>query len=356
MLIIGTIVISKQVNFIQSRNLGYDRDNLIYVPIEGELIKKYATWKNETLKMPGIQSISWMSDNPTFLDQWTNNVDWEGRDARTLISFEQPATGYDFVKTMKLTMMEGRYFSKDFATDSDAYVINQTAAKKMGYINPVGRMVTMNGHKANIIGVLKDFHYRSMHDQIQPMIMRFSRDAYYGNILIRTQAGKTKEALVSLERICKQINPQFPFTYSFSDDEYKKLYRSEQVVGKLSNAFSFLAIFISCLGLLGLMIFTAEQRTKEIGIRKVLGASVIGIVRLMSTDILKLVVTAVFIACPIGWWAMNNWLKNYAYKINVNWWIFLLAGGLAIVIAIITVSYQAIKAAMANPVKSLRTE
>ncbi|MEP7231215.1 MAG: ABC transporter permease [Ginsengibacter sp.] len=355
-LIIGTIVISKQVNFIQSRNLGYDRDNLIYVPIEGELIKKYATWKNETLKMPGIQSISWMSDNPTFLDQWTNNVDWEGRDARTLISFEQPATGYDFVKTMKLTMMEGRYFSKDFATDSDAYVINETAAKKMGYVNPVGRMVTMNGHKANIIGVLKDFHYRSMHDEIQPMIIRFSKDAYYGNILIRTQAGKTKEALVSLERICKQINPQFPFTYSFSDEEYKKLYKSEQVVSKLSNAFSFLAIFISCLGLLGLMIFTAEQRTKEIGIRKVLGASVMGIVRLMSTDILKLVVTAVFIACPIGWWAMNNWLKNYAYKINVNWWIFLLAGGLAIVIAIITVSYQAIKAAIANPVKSLRTE
>ena len=220
----------------------------------------------------------------------------------------------------------------------------------------MGRFVTMNGRKATIIGVLKDFHFRSMHDQIQPMIMRFSKDAYYGNILIRTQAGKTKQALSSLEKICKQINPQFPFTYSFSDEEYKKLYRSEQVVSKLSNAFSFLAIFISCLGLLGLMIFTAEQRTKEIGIRKVLGASVAGIVRLMSTDILKLVVVAVLIACPVGWWAMNGWLNNYAYKIDMSWWMFILAGGLAVLIAILTISFQAIKAAMANPVKSLRTE
>ncbi|MEO8416297.1 MAG: ABC transporter permease [Ginsengibacter sp.] len=355
-LIIGTIVISEQVNFIQAKNLGYDRENLIYVPIEGELINKYATWKNEALKMPGIQNVSWISDNPTRLDQWTNNVDWEGRDARTLISFEQPATGYDFVKTMKLTMKEGRYFSKDFATDSDAYVINETAAKRIGYANPIGRFVTMNGHKATIIGVLKDFHYRSLHDQIQPMIIRFSKDAFYGNILVRTQAGKTKQALASLEKICKQVNPQFPFTYSFSNDEYKKLYNNEQVVSKLSNAFAFLAIFISCLGLLGLMIFTAEQRTKEIGIRKVLGASVAGIVRLMSTDILKLVVVAVLIACPVGWWTMNSWLNNYAYKIDMSWWVFLLAGGLAVLIAILTISFQAIKAAITNPVNSLRSE
>ncbi len=355
-LIIGTIVVSKQVNFIQSRNLGYDRENLIYVPLEGELINKYATWKNEALKMPGIQNISWVSDNPTFLDQWTNNVDWEGRDARTLISFEQPAAGYDFVKTMKLTMKEGRYFSREFASDTDAYVINETTAKKIGYANPVGRSVTMNGHKATIIGVLKDFHYRSMHDQIQPMIMRFSQKAYYGNILVRTQPGKTTQALASLQTICKQMNPRFPFTYSFSDEEYTKLYTSEQVVSKLSNAFSFLAIFISCLGLLGLMIFTAEQRTKEIGIRKVLGASVMGIVKLMSTDILKLVVIAVIIAAPAGWWAMNSWLNNYAYKIDISWWMFFLAGGVAVFIALLTISFQAIKSAIANPVECLRTE
>ncbi len=354
-LILGTIVISRQINFIQSKNLGYDRENLIYIPIEGELSDKYEMWKQETLQMPGIENISFISDNPINLDQWTNGVDWEGRDAGTLISFEQPATGYDFVKTMKLEMKEGRYFSRDFPSDTNSYVINETAAKRIGYANPVGRMITKNGRKCLIIGVLKDFHFRSLHDEIKPMVIEFGKGRD-GNILVRTRPGKTKEALASLEKICKQVNPRFPFTYSFLDEEYKKLYDNEQVVRKLSDAFSFLAIFISCLGLLGLMIFTAEQRTKEIGIRKVLGASVISIVRLISSDILVLVVIAIVIACPAGWWAMSGWLNNYAYKIDIGWWMFPLTGGLALFIALFTISFQAIKAALANPVTSLRSE
>jgi len=355
-LIIGTIVVSKQVNFIQTRNLGYDRENLIYIPIEGELVNKYTTWKEEALKMLAIQSISRISDNPANLDQQTNNVDWEGRDANTMVSFEHPIVGYDFIQTMKLKMMNGRDFSKNFPTDSNAYIINETAAQKMGYAHPVGRTLTLNGRKDMIIGVLKDFHFRSLHEQIQPLIMQIGEKGDYGNILIRTQPGKTKQALANLETLCKKLNPQFPFSYSFSNEEYQKLYRNEQIVGKLSNAFAFLAIFISCLGLLGLVMFTAEQRTKEIGIRKVLGATVSSIVQLMSADFIKLVFIAILIAAPIAWWAMTKWLNDFVYKITISWWMFALAGALTIVIALITISFQAIKAALANPVKSLKAE
>lgn len=355
-LIIGTIVVSKQVNFIQTRNLGYDRENLIYVPVEGELVNKYTTWKEEALKMPGIQSISRISDNPSNLDQQTNNADWDGRDANTMISFEHPEVGYDFVQTMKLKIAEGRDFSKEFTTDADAFMINETAAKKMGYAHAAQRTLTINSRKGMIIGVLKDFHFRSLHEQIQPMIIQVSEEGNYGNILIRTQPGKTKVALASLERLCKELNPKFPFSYSFSDEEYQKLYKNEQVVSKLSNAFAFLAIFISCLGLLGLVMFTAEQRTKEIGIRKVLGASVTSIVQLMSVDFIKLVFIAIIIASPVAWWAMTMWLSDYAYKIRISWWMLALASGLAVFIAVLTISFQAIKAAVANPVKSLRTE
>jgi ABC-type antimicrobial peptide transport system permease subunit len=355
-LIIGTIVVSEQVNFIQKKNLGYDRENLIYIPVEGELINKYTAFKNEALQKPGIQNISFISDNPVYLDQWTNGVDWEGRSPNTLISFEHPDAGYDFAKTMKLEVANGHYFSKDFPTDKDGYVLNETAAKDMGYANAVGKFITVNGRRGKIIGVLKDFNFRSLHETIKPMIIRFGENEDHGSILLRTQPGKTREALVNLEALCKKFNPAFPFTYSFTDEEYQKLYNNEQVIGKLSNTFAFLAIFISCLGLLGLVIFTAEQRTKEVGIRKVLGASVTSIIQLLSSDFLKLVFIAILIASPIAWWAMKSWLNNYAYKITISWWMFAAAGGLVILIATVTISFQAIKAAIANPVKSLRTE
>jgi len=355
-LITGTIVVSKQVDFIQNRNLGYDRENVIRMRVEGAFVSKYATLKDEMLKMPGVESISRISDNPTYLDQQTNSVDWEGRAPDTKISFERPDVGYDLVQTMKLELKEGRYFSKDFPTDKNACVLNETAAKKIGYTHAVGRIVTLEDQKMTVIGVLKDFHYRSLHEQIEPLIMRLNDGDSYGNILIRTKPGQTKQALAGIETLCKQVNPQYPFAYTFLDEEYQQLYKSEEVVGKLSNAFAFLAIFICCLGLLGLVMFTNAQRTKEIGIRKVLGASVTGIVQLISVDFLKLVVLAIVIACPIAWWAMSAWLNGYAYKIDIGWAMFAQAGGLAIAIAIFTISFQAIKAGLANPVGALRSE
>jgi ABC-type antimicrobial peptide transport system permease subunit len=355
-LIIGTIVVSKQVNYIQTANLGYDRENLLYIPLEGDLTPKYQLFKNQALQMPGIKNISRITDNPTQIENGTGGVDWIGKDPTSDIEFAQSAVGYDFTKTMHLQLREGRDFSKDFATDSVGYIINESALKRIGYKNPVGKPLTFWRKKGTIIGVLKDFHFNSLHVPINPMVLRLGENIEWGNALVRTEPGKTKEALTSLEKVCKNLNPKFPFTYKFSDEEYQKLYVSEQVVSQLAKYFAFLAIFISCLGLLGLAIFTAEQRTKEIGIRKVLGATVPNVVGLLSKDFLKLVLIANLISWPLGWWAMHKWLQNFEYRITINWWVFLLAGLAAIVIALLTVSYQAIKAAIANPVKSLRTE
>lgn len=195
-----------------------------------------------------------------------------------------------------------------------------------------------------------------MHEEINPLVLRFGEDVGWGAALVRTEPGKTKEALASLANVCKTINPKFPFTYKFSDDEYEKLYKSEEVVSKLASYFAFLAIFISCMGLLGLVMFTAEQRTKEFGIRKVLGASPGTLFNLLSKEFLLLVFIAMIIASPIAWFAMNSWLQDYVYRIQISWWMFLIAGIVALFIALITVSFQAIKVAVANPVTSLRTE
>jgi ABC-type antimicrobial peptide transport system permease subunit len=257
---------------------------------------------------------------------------------------------------MKLQMASGRDFSRDFPTDSVGYIINETALNKIGYSDPIGKPFTLWGKKGRIIGVVKDFHFNSLHDPINPLVLHFGEIGGYGSALIRTQPGKTKEALATLQTLCRELNPEFQFTYSFADEEYKKLYDNEQLVSKLSGGFAFLAIFICCLGLLGLAIFTAEQRTKEIGIRKVMGASVRSLFTLLSSEFITLVFISLVIASPISWYAMNKWLQNYAYHTKIEWWVFLFAGLIAILITLLTISYQAVKAAVVNPVKSLRSE
>ncbi|MEN0055449.1 MAG: ABC transporter permease [Mucilaginibacter sp.] len=355
-LITATIVISKQMTYVQSKNLGYDRENLIYIPMNGALLPKYGTFKEQALQMPGIQSVSRITLTPTSIENGTADVQWEGKDPNVSIQFTQVSVGYDFVKTMKLKMLSGRDFSKDFPTDSAGYIINEAALKRLGYANPIGKPLSFWKRKGQIIGVLKDFHFDSMHEQIKPLIIRFGEQEYYGNILVKTQPGKTKQALASLENLSKEINPAFPFSYTFSDEEYQKLYQNEQVVTKLSDAFAFLAIFISCLGLLGLAMFTAEQRIKEIGIRKVLGASVQSLFALLSSEFLLLVVIALLIALPVSWYTMSYWLRGFAYSTPMQWWMFALSGGLIILIAMATISFQALKAALINPIKSLRSE
>jgi predicted permease len=356
LLIIGTIVINKQVNYIQTVNLGYDRENLLYIPLEGDLLTHYSLFKEQVLPMPGIKTVSRITDMPTDLDNSSGGIEWEGKDPHAPYEFNYTAVGYDFSKTMHLQFVQGRDYSKDFATDSTGYLINESALKIIGYKDPIGKPLTFWGKKGTIIGVMKDFHFKSLHSPILPLVIRQGEQLEWGMALVRTEAGKTKQALASLEKICKNLNPKFPFSYKFADDEYQDLYKSEQVVSRLSGYFAFLGIFISCMGLLGLVIFTAEQRTKEIGVRKVLGASVSGIVHLLSIDFLKLVALAFVIAGPLAWFSMHQWLQNFAYRTNMSWWVFAAAGMATVVIAFAAISFQAIKAAMTNPVKALRSE
>jgi hypothetical protein len=356
-LIIGTIGVSKQVNFLQKRNLGYDRENLLYIPREGELLKKYELFKTTALQMPGVQMVSFVTNNPINLDQSTVTVDWPGKPAGVVIPFTTPGVDVDFIKTMKLQMAEGRDFSREFATDSSAYIINETAAQKMGYAgHAAGQSITLWGMKGTIIGVVKDFHFRSLHQQIQPLVMRIERHPGYGYLLVRTQPGKTQQALQNLARLCKQLNPAFPFSYRFSDAEYQQLYRSEQIVGRLCMVFTALAVLIACLGLLGLSLFSTEQKAKEISIRKVLGASVASLFALLSAEFLALVVLALLVACPIAWYGMNKWLQGFAYRTTLGWGIFAAAGIFSLLIALLMISFHTLRAALANPVKRLRNE
>ncbi|MBS1503500.1 MAG: ABC transporter permease, partial [Bacteroidetes bacterium] len=355
-LIIGTIVISRQVNYIQSKNLGFDRENLLYVPIEGDLPARYETFKNEALNMPGIKDVSRMTSTPINIGSSTIGVNWDTKDPNLNIMFSQTAVGYDFVKTMDLKLVQGRDFSPAYGTDTTNYLINETALARLPYKDPIGRNFTMWGKKGKIVGIIKDFHFNSLHNPIYPLVVHLDPKASFGNIIIRTKPGQTREAIASIEKLCKELNPKFTVSYQFADLEYKKMYDNEQVVSKLSDAFAALGIFISCLGLLGLAMFTAEQRTKEIGIRKVLGASVGSLFTLLSKEFVILVVISLVLATPFAWWAMGKWLLNYQYHIDIAWWIFLLAGFIAVLITLVTVSFQATKAALMNPIKSLRSE
>ncbi len=355
-LIVGMIVIYRQMDYVQTANPGFDRENLIYIPIEGELIVKHELFKKEAGALPGILAVSRMKQSPTAHDHYSSDIGWPGKDPNQQLLLADASVGYDFVKTMNLTLLEGRDFSKDFGNEENSYLLNEAAVKKMGYKDAVGQPLFWGPRQGTVIGVLKDFHINSLHQTIEPLVIRLQANASWGNLLVRTRAGKTKEALAGLEKICKTLNPEFPFTWQFADEQYTRLYKSEQVVNKLTNFFAFLAIFISCLGLFGLAAFTAEQRTKEIGVRKVLGASVPGIVKMLSANFLKPVGVAMLIAFPLAWYAMHQWLQNFAYKIELEWWIFLLAGAITVCIALLTVSFQSIKAALMNPVKSLRTE
>jgi putative ABC transport system permease protein len=356
LLISGTIIVSRQINFIQQMNLGYDRENLIYIPVEGTLAKTYNIFKIDALKEQSVKSVTRIGETPTGIGSATGGVSWDGKDPNSSVNFVNSFVGYDFIKTMNLKLLAGRDISKEFAGDTVGYLINESALKVIGYKDPIGKPLTFWEQKGTIVGVLKDFHFASLHNTIEPLILRNGENASWGSILVRVEAGKTKEAVEGLEKIVKNLNPDFPFTYYFADEEYQKLYLNEQVVSKLSVCFAFLAIFISCLGLLGLAMFTAEQRVKEIGIRKVLGANIASLFTLLSKDFIALVFIAMLIAMPIAWLLIQNWLNDFAYRAPVGIWIFGIAGLLTVMIALITISFQSLKAALANPVKSLRTE
>ncbi|MBD2755207.1 ABC transporter permease [Spirosoma sp. BT704] len=366
-LLVATLVISRQTSYVRNAHLGYDRENLLYIRIEGALMSKnnYLFFKDQLSKMPGIAMVDRSSEAPHSMGfvidgeegRKEDAISWEGKEKGQSVAFHPTSVGLDFVKLMNLKLAEGRDFSRANATDStDAFLVNEEAVKQMGLKNPIGKWVSAWQKKGHIIGILKDYHTNSFHEPIKPLIVDVKEYEYFGVILVRTVAGQTREALASLESVYKELNPNYPFSYQFLDQEYEQLYRSEQVLAKLSNVFAALAIVISCLGLLGLIMFSIEQRTKEIGIRKVLGSSERQIVTLLSGNFFRLILIAFFIASPLAWFAMNRWLQGFAYRITVSWWIFALAGVSVVAITLLTISYQAIRAALMNPVTSLRSE
>ena len=358
MLLIATIVVSLQTDFVQHFNLGYDRENLIYIRIEGNLNPKYAVFKEQAEKMPGIALVDRSTETPHAMGFVTDDpIHWEGQEEGQVIEFKPASVGFDFLKIMNLKLAEGRGFSRDFATDSaDAFLVNEEAVRQMSMKDPIGKWVSAWKKSGHIVGILKDYNTHSMHEKIMPVMLDVKEYEEFGVILVRTEPGKTEEALASLKKVCKDINPNYPFVYQFVDQEYEKLYQNEKLVTKLSNISAALAIIISCLGLLGLVMFSAEQRTKEFGIRKVLGASVSQIVALLSQDFIKLMAISFCIATPVAAYLMYQWLQDFAFRIDLSWWIFILAGGAAMLLAMLTISYQAIHTGRMNPVDNLKVE
>lgn len=355
-LIISTLIIGLQMKYVRQKSLGYNKSYVFTVQLPGEVVSHIDAIKNDLNAQSGILNVA-TSDiyDITNIGHSTGDLGWQGKPANSSLIITQACVGKNFIPTMKMQFVEGGNFSGTPA-DSFHYILNETAVKKMGLMPPyIGQPISFHNQKGTIIGVVKDFNFQSLKDPITPFI--FFTDWYQGNILyVRTNAADAQQAIASVRNEYKKYAGDIPFSYNFIDKQFAANYKSDQQAGVLFNLFAAIAIFISCLGLFGLATFTAQRRTKEIGIRKVLGASVINIIRMISVDFLKLVIIAIIIAVPVGWFFMSKWLQNFAYKTNIGWWIFALAGIIAVLIAIGTVSSQAIRAARANPVKSLRIE
>ncbi len=352
----GTIIISRQVSFVQSQNLGFDRDNLIYVPMQAGLLSKYETFRQMLLNKPGVESVTRSTNAPSAINTHEYDLSWEGKPDDQQVVAIHNGVGYDFLEMLDIQLIQGRGFSREFASDSNAFIINETALKLIGYDDPLGKPLHFFHRDGKIIGVVKDFHLRSLREPIKPLALYLGENATWGYTLIKVQPGETQKAVASLKDVYSEIEPEFPLRYFFADEEYQKLYASEQTVSKLSDVFSLFAIFISCLGLLGLTLFTVEQRRKEISVRKVIGASVFDIISMLSGSILRLVLIAAIIATPIAWYAMDGWLSNFAYRIPLSWWLFPAAAGATLLVALLIVGYEALGAARANPVKNLKVE
>lgn len=356
--IFSTIIITRQIRYMQNARLGYQKENLLYVPLEGDLSKNLDVFRNRVINMRGVQNLSMLSENnPSSMSNGTLSIGWIGKDPNMHERFIQENIGPDFLKTMKIDLVEGRDFAPEkYPTDSTGVILNQTAITLMEYKDPIGKMIFNGDRKFHIVGVVKDFHFQSLHDKILPLILTVGDNQSYSSLLVRAEPGKTHIVLLGLEKICKEMNPAFPFEYEFFDAEYGKLYNSEEITKRLSMIFATLAIFISCLGLLGLSLFTTQQRTREITIRKVLGASIASLFWLLSNNFLKLIILAFAIAAPVGGWVIHQWLSNYAYRIDIPFWPFVVTGVFALLLAMLTVCWQAIYATTINPAKTLRTE
>jgi len=354
MLIVGTIVITSQLNYIRSRQLGYDKSHTFSFPIHGDMNDHYDAIRAELLKQPGILDITRSNQNIVEMRGMSGQTDWDGKAPGQTFIVHLMTIDKDFMSFFKMKMALGKSFT-GAVNDTSHLILNEAAVNQIGLKDPIGKRFQAWHIKGTIIGVVKDFHFASMKEKISPAVFYYY-PSYLGNIYIRTTGNDAPKAIVAAQKLFKQYNGQYPFSYTFLDEKFNDLYKGEQQEGILFDYFAAIAIGISCLGLLGLAAYTAQVRTREIGIRKVLGAGVSNVTFMLSFDFVKLVLIAIVIATPIAWYAMSKWLQDFAYRINVEWWMFLIAGLMAIVIEFITISFQAIKAAVANPIKSLRSE
>ncbi|GAB4021884.1 ABC transporter permease [Spirosoma koreense] len=361
-LIVGTIIVYRQITYIQTKNVGFNRNQLLTINDVYAIGKQAETFRQEVLRLPGIQSGSISGYLPTPSNRNDNAFYAEGQSNLSKgVNMQTWSVDHDYVKTMGMQIVQGRDFSQAFGSDSSGILINEAAARILGFKDPVGKHIWgfddalgKTRKTYTILGVLKNFHFESLRRNIGALALTLSNNP--GAATFRLSGTDVPSLVKQIETKWKQLAPGQPFTYQFMDDSFDEMYRTEQRVGTIALTFAALAILIACLGLFGLAAFMAEQRTKEIGVRKVLGASVTSIVGLLSKDFLKLVLIAIVIASPLAWYAMNQWLQDFAYKIDIEWWMFALAGLLAVGIALLTVSFQSIKAALTNPVKSLRSE
>ncbi|WP_077923205.1 ABC transporter permease [Spirosoma sp. 209] len=359
-LMIGTTVVYRQLSYIQNKRLGYSKEQVLVLPDTWQLAKKEEVFRNQIMQDPRVVRVSMSGYLPAGPSYNNNYMMYSESNPDQFVKGLRYDVDYEYIPTLGMEMAAGRNFAKEYGTDSSGVILNETAVRTFGWHgNAVGKSI---GHTENdglkrtyrVIGVVKDFHFRSLHESISPLVMILGRNN--GTMIVKAKTKDVSGLLASLENQWKQLATDAPFTYSFLDKRFNDTYLAEQKTGRILGLFAGLTIFVACLGLFGLATFTAEQRTKEIGVRKVLGASVASIVGLLSKDFLKLVLIAILLAVPVAWYVMDKWLQSFAYKIDMAWWVFALAGVLAVGIALLTVSFQSVKAALMNPVQSLRSE
>lgn len=355
-LLAGTAVVYKQLSYIKERNVGFEKANLLYMPMKGDLWGKQESLKDALKQSRFLNNFSIISDLPTNLTTGSTDVTWEGKAKGSQPVIPSIDIDENFMDVFQAKILSGRSFSIEFKADSGNFVINETAVKLMGMTvgNAIGKWLDWNGQRGMIIGVVKDFNFKPLQYKIEPLVLRKNRGG--GLVVVRTQVNNTETAIKELEQINARLNPAYPLVYSFIDQDLASQYKGEQQMGRIFNLFAVLAIFISCMGLYGLSAFTAEQRIREIGVRKVLGASVGSIVYLLSGKFTRLILVAMIIAIPVAWYAIDSWLQSFAYRVEINWLVFVGASIGALFIAWITVSYESVKASLMNPVKSLRSE
>ena len=364
-LIITTIIVFQQLRYMQETSLGYDKEHLITLPYYNSINTQYETFRNELMQNASIKDVARSSRIPTgrLLDA-SGASTMVGDSLRPVTAdIKFVAADYDFIPTYGIHVVAGRNFSREYSMDTTNFILNEAAIKAIGWKSPqdgVGKDFQYGGRKGHVIGVIGDFHFESLHQKIVPIVLEnfpvSPTDSRFNSLSVKVGGNNIPGALATVEKTWKKYLPETPYQYTFLDERFDKLYESEQRQGTIFTVFACIAIFIACLGLFGLSAFAITQRIKEIGVRKVLGANVSSIVTLLSKDFLKLVFIAAIIAFPVAWYAMTHWLQDFAYRISIHWWVFLLAAILASIVALVTVSFQAIKAAVANPVESLRAE